>query len=1359
MTTSLNIFYSRLLVRHHWFVLTSVVFLCITLITIAFVFTKLPDLSDPRIGWGARGKGTIFSQLMVLHHASEKFRLAYGLPLDSNELFGAFQQFDNVIVDKFDENTYRSDILEKYDLWRTKKTENELIDYHNLNESFYDIATYDEDDDDDDNNALDYNEHSESTLLYQWNRDRHFDIDNLITKYVDDKKINITVLDFVKNLPQFNKTNYKSTRLSFDLFRPYAFLLEEKYRGQIGRDGMIEFYIEHANTTDDLLSLDHLHSICQWEKQLKAILNLNDVPSLSLATFVALYSSKNDCQQITSHDVEHFRSILHTCLPYYIDGYMDLPLSNEFLNRVRIEHESGNFTYQEQVKAIYTALRHTCFYKNITRFIFDHFLDRKFVKDFQQSKTNSKVSKSMIFITNYRAIKYNRTRDQTMCLKRRPYAIKYCQKRGCMDDSKEKMIFNLCINEAPPLGNCEKYCQCKSQCFNETEEVLLLTPIFRGEELIELYRKYFHGKEQFSTYQNQFIKMIALNFAYVREKSAMVQVFKDTFLSMVAAGLIVMITVIYLRSITIASMIILGTTLALGVSYFVYRVIYGIPIFPTLNFMSVFILIGIGCDDIFVFFDTWDHEKAEWLRKSHEKQQIDFTNIPLNDTETHYDFNESQQQVQEFELNDDALIEIMSKTLKHAASSMFVTSFTTSAAFFTNILTNISFIQVFGVFTGTSILIYFLITVTAIAAFAVIYEKHILTMPFCKCSTNTMNTSLTKLFKRFRNYTFNYLIPLIIIKFRYVLVLFFLFLGILGLLGVFYYPKIGIPPAQKTAFYSKDNPMEIYEFQIRKQFNGYIKEHNRFFAFPSISFVFGIRDIDDGYIFDMNDRGHLHLMPIYLHRQITLDFFQKFIKDLGKRNDLFISNYDLEKDFDAFYQLNEENTFLEKLIQDHVKFNLSKTNHLDMIKYLRNINASLIETIVLKTVRKNNSILYKTSMTQLNHPLNPKLIYSNYDKFFNSTLEKLYKQQIEQNYDENDIRKSLDETTYDSLAEDYQRLALKMIMRCITGTAAEDNIPIEFCENQMKKQQSNSWAILLDKPSLVDGTARPFAVLITIRGNLNSTDYELYDAYYRRIKDFFDPYIKQNAPAHLKHGWFSSPAFAFYGIQRETVVGTYSSLIASLGIALLVLFLTSGNLFIAVYALITMTFSINVTIGIFAVLKWTLSFVEAIVIIMSVGLSVDFVVHFGVGYIHADTNYIDRERKKVKNQSLSSTTSESNDDENHPKMNSFGLLCDEYHTEREIRVRESVSRVGSAVFMAAFTTFVAGLSMLPASLTAYRQMGQFLMISMLTSWIFAMFFFLPLCAIIGPVDNCGSIPFSRILLCFKRCIHRNQNSG
>lgn len=56
-------------------------------------------------------------------------------------------------------------------------------------------------------------------------------------------------------------------------------------------------------------------------------------------------------------------------------------------------------------------------------------------------------------------------------------------------------------------------------------------------------------------------------------------------------------------------------------------------------------------------------------------------------------------------------------------------------------------------------------------------------------------------------------------------------------------------------------------------------------------------------------------------------------------------------------------------------------------------------------------------------------------------------------------------------------------------------------------------------------------------------------------------------------------------------------------------------------------------VAIFATLKWELGIVEAIIVIMSVGLSVDFVVHFGVGYIHANTHDFDDERKEREHQS------------------------------------------------------------------------------------------------------------------------------
>ncbi len=159
------------------------------------------------------------------------------------------------------------------------------------------------------------------------------------------------------------------------------------------------------------------------------------------------------------------------------------------------------------------------------------------------------------------------------------------------------------------------------------------------------------------------------------------------------------------------------------------------------------------------------------------------------------------------------------------------------------------------------------------------------------------------------------------------------------------------------------------------------------------------------------------------------------------------------------------------------------------------------------------------------------------------------------------------------------------------------------------------------------------------------------------------------------------------------------------------------------------SFILAVTVAIFAALEWELGIVEAIIVIMSVGLSVDFVVHFGVGYIHTDSTDIEHERQKVKNRYLSSESSDNPDTQNSPsksliffvfisfekfsfefpEIGTYRLLYKEHQIERETRVIESISRVGSAVFMAAFTTFAAGFSMTLSSLTSFRQMGQFLM--------------------------------------------------
>jgi predicted RND superfamily exporter protein len=78
--------------------------------------------------------------------------------------------------------------------------------------------------------------------------------------------------------------------------------------------------------------------------------------------------------------------------------------------------------------------------------------------------------------------------------------------------------------------------------------------------------------------------------------------------------------------------------------------------------------------------------------------------------------------------------------------------------------------------------------------------------------------------------------------------------------------------------------------------------------------------------------------------------------------------------------------------------------------------------------------------------------------------------------------------------------------------------------------------------------------------------------------------------------------------------------------------------------------------------------------------------------------------------------------------------------QRFRRIKNSLTRVGSAVFVAGFTSFLAGLSMAPSKLTSFSQMGFFLMLIMFISWLFATWFFLPLLSFIGPIDKFGDIP-------------------
>uniref|UniRef100_UPI0037E79FAC protein dispatched homolog 1 n=1 Tax=Semicossyphus pulcher TaxID=241346 RepID=UPI0037E79FAC len=220
----------------------------------------------------------------------------------------------------------------------------------------------------------------------------------------------------------------------------------------------------------------------------------------------------------------------------------------------------------------------------------------------------------------------------------------------------------------------------------------------------------------------------------------------------------------------------------------------------------------------------------------------------------------------------------------------------------------------------------------------------------------------------------------------------------------------------------------------------------------------------------------------------------------------------------------------------------------------------------------------------------------------------------------------------------------------------------------------------------------------------------LFTLAYEKMFQFYcevDAWIAEElryAPAGLSHGWFISN-LEFYDLQDSLSDGTLVAMALSVAVAFSVMLLTTWNVIISLYAIFSIAGTIFVTVGSLVLLGWELNVLESVTISVAVGLSVDFAVHYGVAYRLAP------------------------------------------ESDREGKVVFSLSRMGSAIAMAALTTFVAGAMMMPSTVLAYTQLGTFMMLIMCISWAFATFFFQCMCRCLGPQGTCGQIPLPKKLQC------------
>lgn len=236
-------------------------------------------------------------------------------------------------------------------------------------------------------------------------------------------------------------------------------------------------------------------------------------------------------------------------------------------------------------------------------------------------------------------------------------------------------------------------------------------------------------------------------------------------------------------------------------------------------------------------------------------------------------------------------------------------------------------------------------------------------------------------------------------------------------------------------------------------------------------------------------------------------------------------------------------------------------------------------------------------------------------------------------------------------------------------------------------------------------TTQVAALIIEYQSNRLYTDsFSKMDKFFADIDEWITWQINMTAPIGLKSGWFISSDLDLLALQTELNQSTTSSIILEVVFAMMALLLGTRDLVLTLAGSLTIGTIIIITVAILIVLRWTLGVAESILITLTIGLSIDFALHYCIAF-----------------------------SESRSTGSNFGTT------------HKILSEVGSPIALATLTTSVAGFVIVWSEILAYQQLGIFLILIASTSWMASTFLLLPMLATINSIVERNDM-FSRISL-------------
>merc|ERR1711988_677467 len=181
---------------------------------------------------------------------------------------------------------------------------------------------------------------------------------------------------------------------------------------------------------------------------------------------------------------------------------------------------------------------------------------------------------------------------------------------------------------------------------------------------------------------------------------------RDVLLAFVAVAFVFFCLWAHTGSFFLATAGMMEILLTIPVAFVLYRVVFGFQYFAGLNAMTLFVVLAVGADDIFVLMDAY--------------QQSLYHGPVCKDLRTR-----------------------MTWVYRRATSAMFVTSFTTMAAFVASATSPLVDVQSFGIFAAFAILVDFVLVITWFPACLVWYHNNLESRSYC-CSGNASTGTSTE---------------------------------------------------------------------------------------------------------------------------------------------------------------------------------------------------------------------------------------------------------------------------------------------------------------------------------------------------------------------------------------------------------------------------------------------------------------------------------------------------------------------------------------------------------------------------------------------------------------------------------------